>query len=194
MDFSAPEDCPIVVIGAGIGGLAFARARQLLNRQVQILEKAPSLREVGSAILLGANATGVLKRLGLLSQIQLQGAEVEVARILDQTGSTLVELALDFENPTVVCHRATLQFALLESVPRNWIQTGAEVLEVGSDKDHAWCRTGDSTLRSPLVVGADGIHSTPEPGLTAPLHPDKTAFSVGVASWRTLTRPCLKKG
>jgi choline dehydrogenase-like flavoprotein len=55
----------IIVIGAGIGGLAAALALGRSGFEVQVFEQASELREVGAGIQISPNATRILHRLGL---------------------------------------------------------------------------------------------------------------------------------
>jgi len=69
----------VVIVGAGVGGLTLAL---LLRRQgvaAEVVEQAPELREAGAAIALAANATRVLRHLGLgddLARLSTQPAAV----------------------------------------------------------------------------------------------------------------------
>src|SRR5712672_3322101 len=55
----------ILVIGAGIGGLAAACALRDKGFEVQVYERAAELGEVGAGIQLGPNAVKVLRSLGI---------------------------------------------------------------------------------------------------------------------------------
>ncbi|MAO00583.1 MAG: monooxygenase, partial [Roseovarius sp.] len=55
----------IAVIGAGIGGLAVARALCLRGADVTLLEQAPEISEVGAGLQISPNGFAVLRALGL---------------------------------------------------------------------------------------------------------------------------------
>ena len=55
----------ILIVGAGIGGLALALALQRAGLAARVCERAPELREIGAGLLLTPNATWVLDRLGV---------------------------------------------------------------------------------------------------------------------------------
>ena len=59
------RDPRIVIIGAGVGGLALALLLRRRGIVAEVLEQSAELREVGAAVALAANATRVLQHLGL---------------------------------------------------------------------------------------------------------------------------------
>jgi len=52
-----------VIIGAGVGGLATARALSADGHSVSVFEQAPGLRRSGAAVTLWSNGTGILDAL-----------------------------------------------------------------------------------------------------------------------------------
>ena len=56
---------PVVIIGAGVGGLTLALLLRQRGIAAEVLEQSAELREVGAAVGLAANATRVLGHLGL---------------------------------------------------------------------------------------------------------------------------------
>ncbi|MFN5828758.1 MAG: FAD-dependent oxidoreductase, partial [Rhodobacterales bacterium] len=55
----------ITVLGAGIAGLACARALALRGARVTVLEQADAIREVGAGLQISPNGAAVLRALGL---------------------------------------------------------------------------------------------------------------------------------
>jgi len=55
----------IIVIGAGIGGLAAALALQRRGFKVAVYERAPEIREIGAGVVIAPNARRVLRDLGV---------------------------------------------------------------------------------------------------------------------------------
>ena len=56
---------PVVIIGAGVGGLTLALLLRQRGIAAEVLEQSAELREAGAAVGLAANATRVLRFLGL---------------------------------------------------------------------------------------------------------------------------------
>ena len=52
----------IIVIGAGIGGLASALALQRRGFRVAVYERAPEIREIGAGVVIAPNARRALLR------------------------------------------------------------------------------------------------------------------------------------
>ena len=71
----------IIVIGAGIGGLAAALTLGRSGFEVQLFEQASELREVGAGVQLSPNATRILHRLGLEEPLRRSGVR-PLARII----------------------------------------------------------------------------------------------------------------
>jgi len=68
-----PTAKKIIIVGGGIGGTATALALWRAGLEPIVYERTPELREVGAGIALWANATRILKNLGLLSEAQSVG-------------------------------------------------------------------------------------------------------------------------
>lgn len=64
------DHLPILIIGAGIGGLSTALALQQSGFAVRVFERAKQIREVGAGLTLWANAVRVLQKLGLADLVQ----------------------------------------------------------------------------------------------------------------------------
>ena len=63
----------IIVIGAGIGGLAAALTLRRAGLDVRVFEQAAELREVGAGIQISPNASRILNRLGLEEPMRRMG-------------------------------------------------------------------------------------------------------------------------
>src|SRR5271156_2739037 len=114
----------IMVIGAGIGGLAAALTLRRAGLDVQVFEQAAELREVGAGIQISPNASRILYRLGLEGPMRRMG--VRPHSILIRRWDDGRELARQPLGDTCECnfgapyynfHRADLLDLLSAAVP-----------------------------------------------------------------------------
>ncbi|WP_116969756.1 FAD-dependent oxidoreductase, partial [Blastomonas sp. UPD001] len=63
----------ILIAGAGIAGLAAALALARKGHDVQLIEQAPALEEVGAGLQLGPNAMRMLDALGIGEKVAAAG-------------------------------------------------------------------------------------------------------------------------
>ena len=113
---------PIIILGAGIGGLTAALALARKGFRVLIYEWEPELSEIGAGLQLSPNASRVLLELGLGEKLKpYVGAPSEVT-IRSAGGGDIARIPLgDFAAqrygaPYWVIHRADLQLVLVEAV------------------------------------------------------------------------------
>src|SRR5262245_44471831 len=161
----------IAIVGGGIGGLAAALALLREGFDVDVYEQAPELREVGAGVQISANGTRVLFALGLGQAVADVGWVPMAKEIrLWSTGETwkLFDLgAVSVERygfPYVMMHRRDLHAILADGIRRlkpDALHLGWRC--VGLRQDDAAVvlsfANGDA-VESPLVIGADGVHST----------------------------------
>src|SRR5215472_16569772 len=67
----------VVIVGAGIGGLAAAVALHRMGAELLVIERAPSIREVGAGLSLWSNAVNALRQLGVEVDIMASASVVE---------------------------------------------------------------------------------------------------------------------
>ncbi len=118
----------IVVVGAGIGGLAAAGALRACGFEVDIYERAPDLGEVGAGLQLAPNAVKVLRALGIERELRPLACEptniVSVAaadaRLRFREPLKAVSTA-QFGAPYLTAHRADVHRLLQERLPASAI-------------------------------------------------------------------------
>jgi len=81
-----------LVAGAGIAGLATARALDRIGCHVEVVEREPDWGEPGTGIYLPGNAARALRALGLEKQVVERAAVVPRQRFSDHRGRPLVEI------------------------------------------------------------------------------------------------------
>ena len=84
----------IVVIGAGIGGLAVARALALRGADVTLLEQAEAVREVGAGLQVSPNGFVVLRALGLGDALRAGSVRGRAVCLKDYRGADVLRLDL----------------------------------------------------------------------------------------------------
>lgn len=179
---------PILVAGAGIGGLAAAVALRAAGHETLLIERAPEIRELGAGITVQINGTRALRRLGVADRVASLGAVVREASIRSWDGTVLstdplADLAIEYGTPCVGIHRGRLQGALLEAVTEQGLLLGKAVTGLSQDASGVTVSLDDgSTLRGSLLIGADGIRSTVRAALHGPSDPDYAGYSI----WRAI--------
>ena len=158
---------PVVIIGAGVGGLTLALLLRRRGIVAEILEQSTELREVGAAVGLAANATRVLRHLGLGEA--LAKVSTEPTGLIHRDGRDGHRIAATrgpqwyrdtFGAPFFGLHRAALQRLLADALGGEHLHLGchAETLEQRDAGMRVRCSSG-AAFDAGLVVGADGAHS-----------------------------------
>jgi FAD-dependent urate hydroxylase len=154
----------VLVVGAGIAGLAAARSLRAWGASVEIVERAAGRVAGGTGIYLPGNAARVLGALGLRDEVERRAVHIGRQRLLDHRGEVLLDLDLgelwEGVGPCLALHRNDLYEVLLAGigdVPVHWGRTPRAAM------------IGDRTVRVELdngmvapfdlVIGADGVHS-----------------------------------
>ncbi len=163
---------PIVIAGAGIGGLATALSLHAAGfRDVRVFERAAELRPLGVGINLLPHAVRELTELGLAERVARLGVAPGTLAYCNRFGQPIWReprgIEAGYRWPQLSVHRGHLQLELLAAV-RERLGAGAVLtghrlvaVEPGEDTDVARFDSpgGEVRVRAGLVVGADGIHS-----------------------------------
>jgi 2-polyprenyl-6-methoxyphenol hydroxylase-like FAD-dependent oxidoreductase len=155
----------VLVVGAGIAGLAAARTLHAWGASVEIVERAPVAGVLGSGIYLPGNAVRALDAVGLAEQVMARAVRIRRQRAADHRGRFLFDFDTDDVwqgvGPSLALHRADLHQVLLagaKDVPIRWACSPVSVTDTEDDVRVAF--DDGSGRRYDLVVGADGVHST----------------------------------
>jgi 2-polyprenyl-6-methoxyphenol hydroxylase-like FAD-dependent oxidoreductase len=161
---------PILVAGAGIGGLATALGLARNGFDVVVLERSAVLGEIGAGIQLGPNAFHAFDWLGIGDAARAMAVYIDQLRLMDaMTAEEICSIDLGepfrnrFGNPYAVVHRGDMhgvfQRACLENT-RIVIRTGCTVEGYDQDGSSVTARlAGGETITGSLLVGADGLWS-----------------------------------
>jgi FAD-dependent urate hydroxylase len=176
----------ILVVGAGIAGLAAARALAGAGFSVEVVERERAWDEAGMGIYLPGNAARALGALGLDQAVSERAVVIPRQRVSDHRGRLLVDVDLaalwDGVGSCLALHRADLHAVLLEGAGEVPIRMGVDVRAIRERSGTASVELGDGTGGEyDLVIGADGIHSTLR---RLVFGDDATARRVGQVGWR----------
>jgi 2-polyprenyl-6-methoxyphenol hydroxylase-like FAD-dependent oxidoreductase len=147
-----------VVVGAGIGGLAAAIALERAGVEPTVIERAPELREAGFGLLLSANATAAMRRLGLRDAVAESGIRVRRVEVRNPRGELLV--LIDYEDlgwESYGILRSQLQRVMLGAVVPERLRLGTSC--IGATEDGRALLENADPLVADVVIGADGIRS-----------------------------------
>ena len=158
---------PLVIAGAGIGGLGLALQLAARGRRAIVLEQAERLTEVGAGIQLSPNATRLLHDLGLaegLERVAVRPTRISLRLAGSGREITSIPLGADLAArhgaPYLVVHRADLQQLLHERAQESanieirlgTTVTGAETTGT-TEKDE----TGKGTVTVSALAGARSL-------------------------------------
>jgi 2-polyprenyl-6-methoxyphenol hydroxylase-like FAD-dependent oxidoreductase len=178
------ESDRVLVIGGGIGGLTAAASLRAGGVPVEVFERQPELRELGTGVGIQRVAAQALSMLGLRDQLRgISGPGFEALRLLSwRDGRTLA--AVPWHREVVAVHRGELLEMLARAV--------GDLGIVHCDMDCVGFRqdaTGVTALfadgheeRGAALVAADGLESA----IRAKLIGDGRPRYSGATVWRAL--------
>ncbi|WP_223622538.1 flavin-dependent oxidoreductase [Microbacterium sp. EST19A] len=188
----------IIIVGAGIGGLAAAVSLHEAGlRDITVYERSAAIRGLGVGINLLPHALRELTELGVADSIAELGVEPRTLAYFNRYGQEVWSeprgIAAGYRWPQLSVHRGRLQLALRDLAEARLaepIRLGHRLTEVVSNDDGsetAGFTTEGGTVEATadVIIGADGIHSA----LRALRYPDEGAPPwSGLTLWRGVTR------
>ena len=183
----------IVIVGAGIAGLAAAIALKAANRRIVLLEQSRLNREVGANISLQPNAVKIAKRFLDLDSYLFGDESIgrgvpDKAFLLYGTDDKLhMRIGLEtsqYGEDRVCFHRVDLHTGLRQAALDSGaeIRTSSRVASVDAKAGKVILESGD-TITADLIIGADGIRSAVR---TAVVGHEEPALPTGLSAFRTL--------
>jgi 2-polyprenyl-6-methoxyphenol hydroxylase-like FAD-dependent oxidoreductase len=188
----------VLVIGAGIGGLAAAVALRQAGQTVDVFERVQALQEVGAGLTLWPNAVKALRTLGLDAFLAERGMPTAVGGIYTWQGHILTQTTTsEVERlggaPVVAVHRAELHAALLAALeslsvgqgewPVQPVEVGAHLERIEQDQQGVTAFFADGRrARGSVLIGADGLHSVVRQQLFGAAPPRYAGFT----AWRAV--------
>jgi salicylate hydroxylase len=183
----------VVIIGAGIGGLAAGLGLQRTGFRVRIFEQAPQLGEVGAGLSISPNGALGLHALGVFDAFR-EHAYAPAYQVVRhwQSGRVLAQvprgerLEQTYGERYYVIHRADLHRVLAEAVQVNdseAIVTGHRFADLEQDGSGVSVRFDNGEWRRcDVLIGADGVRSR----VRSTLFGAEEVRFTGYVAWRGL--------
>jgi len=175
----------ILVVGAGIAGLSFARACEQQGFKVTIIEKQANFSETGAGICLPANAMIALKHLGIEQEILDAAHQVDSIEYVRHNGKTLSSSSLQKKPfnkaPFVALPRQDLIKIIRKDLKSKIIfNTNIDKFDQVNDRVKILLNHSIRSKFYDLVVGADGIASP----LRNSIFGSTGNEDLGITTWR----------
>ena len=174
----------IVVIGAGIAGLATATALQQRGHSVTVIEERTDTGS-GAGISIWPNALAALDILGLGDRVRAAGGRVSGGAIRWKDGSWLrpsrERMVTALGEPLVVIQRVALRDVLAQALAPGTVSHGVAARGLTVTAQGLQVELSDSSTRvADGMVGADGTRSVVARHLNGPL----AHRCAGYTAWR----------
>uniref|UniRef100_L2G0S0 FAD binding domain protein n=1 Tax=Colletotrichum fructicola (strain Nara gc5) TaxID=1213859 RepID=L2G0S0_COLFN len=174
----------IIVVGAGLSGLATAVAAALSGHKVTVFESAKELLEVGAGLQVTPNSTRILQKWGLPDRLWKSASEPNTLVVHRYSGSVLAKeenfnknIRAKYQAPFIDLHRVDLQLSLYERAKELGVRfaLGEKVDSIDFDLPELTTQSGVKA-RADLIVAADGLC---DPELKAWIENPQVHFWVG---------------
>lgn len=178
----------IAVIGAGVAGLAVARALALRGARPIVLEQARSLENLGAGLQLSPNGLIVIEALGLSPRVRDIGLRLGDVTLRDAEQGRRV-LRMDLSKARGLVWQAVPRAALIDVMRQGVERVGAEIrlsahvaaIDTRPEKTILSLSDG-SRIEASIVIAADGLHSVGRTVLNSGMAP----FFTGQVAWRAV--------
>src|SRR5580693_2513863 len=175
----------ILVVGAGVSGIAVARGLLRDGHDVTVFDQRPNVTAGGGAVTIWSNGATVLDQLGV--DMTGAGQPLSAVRVMTSTGRPLATMDLDAmvnrlgASVRMVPRRILLE-RLLKGFPADRIRCNSRAVQVMNDGNGVQVDFEDgSSADGDVLIGADGLHSVVRDVVGAP-----AAKSTGWCSWQGL--------
>jgi FAD-dependent urate hydroxylase len=175
----------ILVVGAGVSGIAAARGLLRDGHDVTVFDQRPNVTAGGGAVTIWSNGATVLDQLGV--DMTGAGQPLSAVQVMTSSGRPLTTVDLDamvnrLGAPIRMVPRRVLLERLLTGFPADRIQCRARAVSViQTDAGVRVDLQDGSSVTGDLLIGADGLHSVVRDVVGAP-----PAKPTGWCSWQGL--------
>ncbi|MDT5320798.1 MAG: FAD-dependent urate hydroxylase [Mycobacterium sp.] len=175
----------ILVVGAGVSGIAVARGLLRDGHDVTVFDQRPNVTAGGGAVTIWSNGATVLEQL----DVDMDGAGqlLSAVRVMTSSGRPLATLDLNtmvnrLGAPIRMVPRRILLERLLEGFPADRIRCNSRAASVVNTNNGVRVDFEDgSSAEGDLLIGADGLHSVVRSVVGA-----QPAKPTGWCSWQGL--------
>ncbi|MEU2427850.1 NAD(P)/FAD-dependent oxidoreductase [Streptomyces sp. NPDC007851] len=190
----------VIIIGAGVSGLAAAVGLVAAGHTVEVYERADRLRTGGNGVLIWHNGTGILRDLGI--PLDGLGHRIDTADVWAYDGVPLMrtdlsEIARHFGSHGIGVMRGQVIERLADALPADVLHPGMECADISyrtsglrSGKAVTVTFTDGTVTEGDVLIGADGYRSVVRTHLFGEDH----ARYTGLASWHGTTTAPLDLG
>jgi FAD-dependent urate hydroxylase len=153
----------ILVVGAGVSGIAVARGLLRDGHDVAVFDQRPNVQAGGGAVTIWSNGATVLQQLGV--DMDGAGQLLSSVRIMTRKGRPLATLDVTsmvnrLGAPVRMVPRRVLLERLLEGFPADRIRCDARAVGVVNTHNGVRVEFEDGTsAEGDVLIGADGLHS-----------------------------------
>lgn len=182
-----PRDAQVMVVGAGIAGLALARTLRQRQITTVVVDRAVGPQDAGLALNLPGNAVRALSLVGVGDDIESIGEPVrrrEYRSANDRIVFAIDEDAFwgDVGRSRCVLRRDLFEL-LVSDLPADTVRWGSAVTSARTTGEGVEVVLADGAIeRCALLIGADGVHSTVRSAVFGDSAPRSALLSA--ASWR----------
>ncbi|KAG9320563.1 hypothetical protein KVV02_008773, partial [Mortierella alpina] len=155
----------VIIAGAGIGGLFLAILLERIGIPYLLLERAPRVKPLGSALALGPNILPVFEQLGLTSLLASISLPCPTLDIYDSNFKKMGTFKMKKQSEltgyeSLICSRPNLYELLLSQIQPHNLVMGKKILSYEENEFGVSVCCSDNTVYSgDILVGADGAYS-----------------------------------
>ncbi|KAL6399164.1 FAD binding domain-containing protein [Ilyonectria robusta] len=163
----SPVSLDVIVVGAGLSGLASAISCALSGHNVTIFESTEELSEVGAGLQVTPNSSRLLQQWGLPDKLWETAAEPTYLAVHKYTGQTLAmeenfdeKMRAKYGAPFIDIHRVDLQMSMFDRAKDLGVKFyfGEKVENIDFSIPQITTKSG-VTAKADLIIAADGIWS-----------------------------------
>eukprot|EP00262_Sarcandra_glabra_P009915 TRINITY_DN2474_c0_g1_i1.p1 TRINITY_DN2474_c0_g1~~TRINITY_DN2474_c0_g1_i1.p1 ORF type:complete len:415 (-),score=38.56 TRINITY_DN2474_c0_g1_i1:93-1337(-) len=182
------ESCEeVVIVGAGIAGLATAVALKRIGVRSLVLERSHELRATGAALSLFPNAWRALDALGVAHKLTPIYHPLQKGYFTNVDNGAVQEVSFGVTPNTDVLgvravHRSALLESLAEELPAGTIRFSSKLASIKKETFENSSITvlhmeDGTVIKAKVLIGCDGVHSVVAQwlGLIAPVHSGRSA-------------------